>query len=167
MALVRFTRRVPRTAFPGFMPATAFPTFDDVENRMNRFIERALNEPFAVAPLPETLGWLPAVDIVETPKELTLTAELPGMELKDIDVSVEEGVLTIRGEKIEEKKEEEEKKMYLYERNYGSFQRAFALPAAVDASKINAEFAKGVLKVHIPKTGEAKPVGRKVEIKSA
>ena len=167
MTLVRFTRRPPRIAFPGFTTPTAFPTFDDVENRMSRFIERALNEPFAATSSPETLGWLPAVDIVETPKELTLTAELPGLELKDIDVTVEEGVLTIRGEKLEEKKEEEEKKVYLYERNYGSFQRAFALPNLVDASKINAEFAKGVLKVHIPKTGEAKPIGHKVEIKSA
>ena len=167
MALVRFTRRPPRTAFPGFISTTAFPTFDDVENRMNRFIERALNEPFAATPLPETLGWMPAVDIVETPKELVLTAELPGMELKDIDVSVEEGVLTIRGEKFEEKKEEEDKKVYLYERNYGTFQRAFALPTGADASKINAEFAKGVLKIHIPKNAEVKPAGRKVEIKSA
>lgn len=167
MTLVRFTRRPPRVAFPGFTTPTAFPTFDDVENRMSRFIERALNEPFTATPSPEALGWLPAVDIVETPKELMLTAELPGLELKDIDVTVEEGVLTIRGEKIEEKKEEEEKKVYLYERNYGSFQRAFALPNLVDASKINAEFAKGVLKVRIPKTGEAKPIGHKVEIKSA
>ena len=167
MALVRFTRRPPRTAFPGFISSTEFPTFDDVENRMNRFIERALNEPFTPTPLPETLGWLPAMDIVETPKELTLTAELPGMELKDIDVSVDEGVLTIRGEKIEEKKEEENKKVYLYERSYGTFQRAFALPNGADASKVNAEFAKGVLKVHIPKSAEVKPAGHKVEIKSA
>ena len=166
MALVRFTRRQPRVAFPGFVPATSFPTFDDVENRMSRFIERALNEPFAALPSPEAIGWLPAMDIVETSKELVLTAELPGMELKDIDVSVEEGVLTIRGEKIEEKKEEEDKKIYLYERSYGTFQRAFALPTGADASKVNAEFAKGVLKVHIPKSGELKPAGRKVEIKA-
>jgi HSP20 family protein len=167
MALVRFTRRQPRLAFPGFFPSTAFPTFDDVENRMSRFIERALNEPFAAPTFPETIGWVPAMDIFETPKEFALTAELPGMELKDITVNVEDGVLAISGEKIEEKKEEEDKKVYLYERSYGSFQRSFSLPTGVDASKVNAEFTKGVLKVHIPKNGEVKPAGRKVEIKSA
>ena len=168
MALVRFTRRQPRLAFPGFFPSTAFPTFDDVENRMNRFIERALNEPFAAPTFPETIGWVPAMDIVETPKEFALSAELPGMELKDIAVDVVDGVLTISGEKTEEKKEEEDnKKVYLYERAYGSFQRSFSLPTGVDASKVNAEFSKGVLKVHIPKNGEVKPAGRKVEIKPA
>jgi HSP20 family protein len=88
------------------------------------------------------------------------------MELKDITVNVEDGVLTISGEKIEEKKEEEDKKVYLYERCYGSFQRTFSLPTGVDASKVNAEFSKGVLRVHIPKNAEVKPAGRKVEIKS-
>ena len=167
MALMRLTRREPRLAFPGFFPSTAFPTFDDVENRMNRFIERALNEPFVGRTFPETIGWIPAMDIVETPKEFALTAELPGMELKDITVNVEDGVLAISGEKTEEKKEEEDKKVYLYERSYGSFQRTFSLPTGVDASKVNAEFSKGVLKVHIPKNGEVKPAGRKVEIKPA
>jgi HSP20 family protein len=80
---------------------------------MNRFIERALNEPFAGRTFPETIGWIPAMDIVETPKEFALTAELPGMELKDITVNVEDGVLAITGEKTEEKKEEEDKKVYL------------------------------------------------------
>jgi HSP20 family protein len=88
------------------------------------------------------------------------------MELKDIDVAVEEGVLTIRGEKVEEHKEEEDKKVYLYERSYGSFERSFKLPPGVDPAKVNAEFSKGVLKVHLPKDGEAKPKGRKIEIKT-
>jgi HSP20 family protein len=76
-------------------------------------------------------------------------------------------VLTLRGEKLEEKKETEtDKKVYLYERNYGSFERSFALPSAVDIAKITASFDKGVLKIHLPKTTEAKAKGRKVEIKS-
>lgn len=170
MALVRFTRRQPRINFPALSGAQTFPTFptfDDVENRMSRFFERALNEPFGNTLLPEAIGWIPAMDIVETPTELTLTAELPGMEQKDIDVVVEDGVLTLRGEKLEEKKEnEEEKKFYLFERTYGSFQRSFALPTNVDASKIIAEFDKGLLKIHMPKSEELKPKGRKVEIKS-
>ena len=166
MALVTFTRRQPRTALTRFGTAPGFPTFDDVENRFNHFIERAFGEPYTAGVLPESIGWIPAMDIVETPQELTLAAELPGVEEKDLDVSVEDGVLTVRGEKTEERKEEDDKKVYLYERNYGSFQRSFALPANIDGSKISAEFAKGVLKVHIPKNGNGKPKGRKVEIKS-
>jgi HSP20 family protein len=168
MALVRLQRRAPRSLFPGFAASTAFPSlpsFEDVENRMSRFIERALNEPFS-ATFAEPIGWAPAIDLVETPKEFTLTAELPGMDLKDVDVSVEDGVMTLRGEKMEERKEEDDRKVYLYERSYGAFQRSFALPAGVDASKVSAEFQKGVLKVHIPKDGEAVPKGRKIEIKS-
>jgi HSP20 family protein len=167
MALVRFTRRQPRIGFPGFAGAGTLPTFDDVENRMSRFIDRALNDPFSMDSLPQALGWVPATEIVETPEELLLSAELPGMDQKNIDVSVEDGVLTLRGEKIEEKKETDgEKKVYLYERNYGSFERSFTLPLVVDSAKITAAFDKGVLKIHLPKTTEAKAKGRKVEIKS-
>jgi len=168
MALVRFTRRQPRINFPGLGAATAFPTFDDVENRMSRFIERALNEPLGNAFVAEPMAWVPAIDIIESAKEFLLTAELPGMDQKDIDVSVEDGMLTIRGEKTEEKKEgEEDKKGYLYERTYGSFQRSFALPPLVDGANVAAEFDKGVLKIHLPKSADAKPKGRKVDIKSA
>jgi HSP20 family protein len=170
MSLVRFTRRQPRIAFPGFSNTTPFPAFlgfDDVENRVNRFIERMFNEPIAGMSPPESIGWVPAMDIVETPKEITLTAKLPGIDQKDIDVSVENGVLTVRGEKSEERKDEEEKKIYLFERSYGSFQRAFALPNGVDGSTISAEFDKGVLWVHVPKNGPATPKGQKIEIKSA
>jgi hypothetical protein len=76
-------------------------------------------------------------------------------------------MLTIRGEKLEEKKEgEEDKKVYLYERMYGSFSRSFALPSNVDAANIVAEFEKGILKIRLPKFADVKPKGRKVEVKS-
>jgi HSP20 family protein len=165
MPLVTFQRRTPRTLFPAYTPSPTFPTFDAAENRMNRFIERMFNEPFAAA-LPEPIGWMPAMDIVETAKEFTVTAELPGLDEKNIDVAIDDGLMIIRGEKTEERKDEEDKKVYLYERSYGSFVRSFALPAAVDASKIDAEFGKGVLKVHIPKTGDITPKGRKVTVKT-
>ena len=98
------------------------------------------------------MAWVPAIDIVESAKEFLLTAELPGMDQKDIDVSVEDGMLTIRGEKTEERKEgEDDKKVYLYERTYGSFQRSFALPPLVDGANVAAEFEKGVLKIQLPK----------------
>jgi HSP20 family protein len=88
------------------------------------------------------------------------------MDQKDIDLSVDDGVLSIRGEKTDER-EHEDKKVHLYERSYGSFQRSFTLPSDVDAAKISAEFEKGVLKIHLPKDGEAKPKGRKIAIKTA
>lgn len=168
MALVRFTRRPSRIGFPTFAGSAAFPAIEDAENRFNRFVERILNEPFSGATMvPESIGWVPAMDIVETSKEVTLTAELPGIEQKDVDVSVEDGVLTIRGEKSEERKEEgDEKKVYLYERTYGSFLRSFTLPSTVDGSKITADFVNGVLKVHMPKGVEPKPKGRKIELQS-
>ena len=165
MALVRFQRRTPRAAFPGFAPPASFSTFDDFESRMNRFIERAFNEPFSAA-LAEPIGWMPAMDLVESPKEFLLTAELPGLDEKNVDVSIEDGVMTISGEKAEEKKEED-KKVYLYERTYGSFQRSFSLPSGIDGSKVTAEFNKGLLKVHIPKNGDVAPKGHKVEVKSS
>lgn len=166
MALVKFQRRPARIAFPEYTNAV-FPSFEDAENRINRFIDRVFNEPFGTLALPETFGWVPAMDVAENAKELTLTAELPGMDQKDVDVSVEDGVLTIKGEKLDERKEEEDKKSYLVERSYGTFHRSFALPPNVNGDKVTAEFSKGVLKVHLPKDAEAKPKGHKVEIKSS
>jgi HSP20 family protein len=164
MALVRSSRRPTRITFPSLDTTGTFGPFEDVENRMNRFMQRAFGEPFGVA-LTEAIGWVPAMDIVETAKELTVSAELPGMDQRDIDISVDDGVLTIRGEKTDER-EHEEKKVYLYERSYGSFQRAFTLPTNIETDKIVAEFEKGVLKIHVPKDGEAKAKGRKIEIKT-
>ena len=167
MSLVRFTRRPSRIGFPAFGNAATLPTLEDVENRIGRFMERALTGPLGAWTFPESIGWSPVVDIVETPTEFTLSAELPGLDQKDVNVSVDDGVMTIRGEKTEERKEEEDKKVYLYERSYGSFERSFSLPATIDASKIAADFQKGVLKVHMPKGPEAKSKGRKIEVQSA
>jgi HSP20 family protein len=113
--------------------------------------------------LPQAIGWAPATDIVETPEALTLTAELPGLDRKDVDISIDDGMLTIRGEKADDRTVEGSK-YHVVERLYGSFQRTFALPRTVDASKINAEFGKGVLTVVMPKTVEAKAKGRKIEV---
>jgi HSP20 family protein len=167
MSLVKATRRIPRLAFQPFSSLGAMPMFDDVENRMRRFFDTGDFGAFDAALAPVT-GWMPAMEISESADELTVTAELPGMEQKDIDVSIDDGVLTIRGEKLEERKEGEEgKKFYLSERNYGSFQRTFTLPRTVDAAKISAEFVKGVLTVRLPKTAEQKAKGRKIEIGTA
>jgi HSP20 family protein len=162
MSLIKTRRVVPRAPI-GFPTFGAFPAFDDVETRMRKMFDNVLT-PFDGDVLAQPIGFLPATDIVETDDQLVLTAELPGLEKKDVEIVVDEGVLTLRGEKIEEKKEEEDKKLHLYERTYGAFQRSFALPRTVDPAKITAEFEKGVLKVFLPKTVEAKAKGRKVEI---
>lgn len=109
-------------------------------------------------------GWAPAVDMVDRQDEIVLRADLPGLAEKDIEVTVEDGGVTIRGERKEET--EEKKEDYYYsERTYGMFARTLPLPTSVDADKVKATFKGGVLEVHLPKSKEAK--GRKIEIKAA
>jgi HSP20 family protein len=108
---------------------------------------------------------VPSVDLAETDKEMTLTVELPGMEEKDVNLSVRDGMLTLKGEKKYEH-EDEKKDLYLVERRYGSFQRSFRLPDTVDADKIDARFDKGVLRVVIPKKAEAVAPVKKIAIRA-
>ncbi|MDX1673492.1 MAG: Hsp20/alpha crystallin family protein [Longimicrobiales bacterium] len=105
--------------------------------------------------------WSPPVDVEETGDELILTAELPGMDRENIDIELEDGVLTIQGEKKEEQKDEGTQGL-LYERRWGSFTRRFTLPRAVDANNITANYENGILTIRVPKAEEAK--GRKIEI---
>ena len=107
----------------------------------------------------------PAVDISEDDSSYKLTAELPGMSEKDVEVVVSGDTLTIRGQKQQER-EQKEKEFYLSERSYGSFQRSFTLPDGVDADQIDAQFSKGVLTVTLPKTAQAKQQ-KKIEVKAA
>lgn len=107
----------------------------------------------------------PSVDVAETDKAFEITAELPGMAEENVDVSLSQGVLTLKGEKKEEK-EKKEKGYYLSERRYGSFQRSFRLPEGVDENKIEANFDKGVLKITLPKTKEAVAQAKKIAIRS-
>jgi HSP20 family protein len=107
----------------------------------------------------------PAVDVTESEKGYEITAELPGMEEKNIEVKVSNGTLTIKGEKQEEK-EEKKKDYYLHERRFGSFERSFSLPDGVDADKIEAGFKKGVLTVTLPKKPEAQKPAKKIEVKA-
>lgn len=109
---------------------------------------------------------LPAVDAVETDKDYRLTAELPGLEAKDIEVKLANGTLTIRGEK-KSQKEETKGDYYLSERHYGSFERSFAVPQGVDREAIEARFDKGVLTLTLPKTPEAQKPSKTIEVKPA
>jgi len=109
---------------------------------------------------------MPAVDVTENDKGYEITAELPGLDEKNIEVQLVNGGLTIKGEKKDEKEEKVEDR-YVSERRYGSFERYFRLPDGVDAGKIEASFAKGVLKVALPKKPEAQQPPKKIEIKAA
>jgi HSP20 family protein len=105
--------------------------------------------------------WSPSVDIRETDKELILTAEIPGVEEKDIDIEVEDNTLTIKG-KREIEKETKEEEYHRIERSYGSFYRSFTLPAYVQQEKIKAEHENGLLRITMPKKPELKP--KKVKV---
>lgn len=106
------------------------------------------------------------VDIAETEDEYEISAELPGIDEKDIELDVSDGMLTLRAEKREER-EEKKKNYHLTERSYGSVRRSFRVPEGVDVDRIKADFSKGVLKVKLPKTKEAKAKQRKIRVKAS
>jgi HSP20 family protein len=110
---------------------------------------------------------LPSMDVTETDKEIEIAAELPGLERNDVDISVEDNVLTIRGEKKIEREEKDDKnKNYrLAERSYGVFYRAIELPNGIDPSKVQATMSNGVLKIKIPKP--ARSEAKKIDVKEA
>jgi HSP20 family protein len=107
---------------------------------------------------------MPAIDIAENDKSYKITAELPGLEASNVDISVSGDMLTIKGEKRQEKEEKNEN-YYLSERAFGSFHRSFTLPDGVDRDKISSELTKGVLTVTLPKTAEAQKHHKKIEVK--
>jgi len=123
---------------------------------------------FGAEPFWREVTWptMPAVDVVETEKAYEVTADLPGMDEKNIEVKVADGVLTIKGEKQQEK-EEKKKDYYLQERSFGSYQRSLELPEGVETDKIEASFKKGVLTVTLPKKPEAQKPTKKIEVKAA
>jgi len=108
----------------------------------------------------------PAVDVIEDDVAYKVTAELPGMSENEIEVIVSGDMLTLKGQKRQEK-EQKEKNFYLSERSYGSFQRSFYVPEGVDRDKIAADFSKGVLTITMPKTAKAIEQTRKIEVKAA
>lgn len=106
----------------------------------------------------------PKVDVTESDKEIKVSAELPGMDEKDIDISLHNNMLSIRGEKKEEK-EDKGKDYYRMERSYGSFSRTIQVPAEVEADKVEATFKKGVLSISLPKTARAVEETKKIAVK--
>lgn len=124
-----------------------------LRREMDRLLERFLGE----VPSPEFLGgtWQPRLDMSETKETLTIKAELPGLESQDLDVSVSGDVLTIKGEKKQEKEEKDEQH-HVVERSYGAFMRMVRLPAPVAQDKVKASFKNGVLTINLPKSEEVK-----------
>jgi HSP20 family protein len=134
-------------------------TFRDLEEQFSQF--------FRDFPLATGIGnesaWVPAVDLTETEDAYLLEADLPGMKREDIEVTVVDDMITLKGERKEEKSEAH-KGYRRVERSYGSFQRAFRVPGGVDTAKVDAHFEHGVLKVSLPKRPEAKPKAIEVKI---
>ncbi len=111
----------------------------------------------------EIAEWLPTLDVSETKNELVVRAEIPGIDTKDIDISLTNDLLTIKGEKKQEKEEKGEN-YHLVERSYGSFTRAIRLPKEVQGDKISASYKNGILKVTLPKSEEAKKKEIKIKV---
>jgi HSP20 family protein len=108
-------------------------------------------------------AWMPAVDIRESKDAIEVKAELPGIDARDVDVSVQENMLTIRGERRREEVKDDET-MHRVEREYGVFERSFTLPRSADAEKIAASYKDGVLSLTVPKREEARPKAIKVDV---
>jgi HSP20 family protein len=114
----------------------------------------------------DAVATMPRLDVSESEREYEITAELPGIEEKDVDLTLADNMLTIRGEK-KASREEKHKSYYLSERTFGAFQRAIPLPAEVDKDKVEARFKNGVLTVRLPKSPEAQAKTRRIEVKAA
>lgn len=167
-------------------PDFSVPTLARDAARMRNRLQRFFEEPFGFdLQLPmlderrmERLIWTPAVEASETPAEYVLTAELPGISPEDVEVAMSDGMLTLKGTKLEERKGEQKKERkeekeampgptyHLWERSYGAFERTFRFPANVNEAKVSAEFANGVLTVRVPKLEVAPPKVRTVPIAS-
>jgi HSP20 family protein len=124
-----------------------------LKHEMDRLFERFFEAPWAE--LPAMGAWSPALDLTESKDAVTVKAELPGVEAKDVAVSLEGDVLTIKGEK-EQKKEEKDERQHRVERSWGAFMRSVRLPAPVDGSKVTATCKDGVITVTLPKAPGAK-----------
>ena len=139
-----------------------FREFATLEDRMNRLFRASFHNVGRDESL-TTSNFAPAVDVYEDEHKVTLKIEVPGIEEKDIDVRVENNLLTVTGERKIDKEEKQENYRRV-ERQYGSFTRTFTLPQTVDTEKVSANYDKGVLKIVLPKKAEAKPKQIKVNV---
>lgn len=143
-----------------------FREMEEMSDRISRLIGRREMTRINGEEALTSIDWVPEVDIIESEKEYLIKAELPEIKKEDVKVSVEKGVLTIQGERKQEK-EEKGKKFHRIERSYGSFERSFTLPDDADAGKVSAEFKDGVLSVHLAKSEKATAKPKQIEVKAA
>jgi HSP20 family protein len=157
--MMMMTRRQPRFASLG-----ASNPFEGMAG-----FRRLFDEPFASSmeraccSSMEEREWKPLVDVVENKDGITLKVEVPGVKQEDINISIEENMLTVKGERKQESQVEEEGHSR-FERYYGAFQRSVLLPPTVDADRVKATYKDGVLEIQLPKKEEAKPKTVKVEV---
>lgn len=144
-------------------PWNPFKEMEDLQSRLAKVFGLAPPRTNGAEELMTVAEWTPSVDITEDDKEWLVKADLPEMKKEEVKVTVENGVLTISGERKLEK-EEKNKKYHRIERSYGAFVRSFSVPDGTDSEKVNAEFKDGVLKVHLPKSEKAKPKALEIKV---
>ena len=159
--------KLTRRTFPfstRFLPSPFFAPLDelsDLSSSSQQLFDEVFGKDFNV----RTQGWAPAVNVAETKDEFSVTAELPGLKMENVAVDFTDGMLTIRGEKVDEHTEkQDDRTIYMWERRFGSFQRTLPFPGGIDDKKIAAEFKDGVLTVHLPKVEEVKPKRQSIPI---
>lgn len=140
---------------------TPFGDLSTLRREMDRLFDRFVGE------MPRLdwsgMGWTPRLDLTETKESLVVKAELPGLDVKDLDINISGNTLTLKGEK-RQAKEEQDEHHHLVERSYGAFARTVELPATVAADKVKAAFKSGVLTITLPKTEEAKRKAISIEV---
>jgi HSP20 family protein len=147
--------------------------FADFRNEVERMMDRVWSDPFAGLEAPDRWfgdfrqgAFAPKLDVTDEKDALRVAVEIPGVDGKDLDIECQDGLLSIKGEKKHEESKQEDG-CYRTERSYGFFQRSVPLPAEVDASKAEAQFAKGVLTIRLPKTERGKAQTTKIAVKPA
>ena len=151
MTITRYTRRSPFHS--------PWQELEQMSDRLNRlFVQPTSGEAAGRA------SWSPSVNVEETKEEILLSAELPGMNIEDVEIEVENNILSLRGEKKEERDGKDDRRYHVWERCYGSFERQFTLPRTVRTDEISAQFKDGILHVQMPKAPEAK--AKKIAIKA-
>ena len=140
-----------------------FRELEDVSNRLNRLFGQSLARSESGQNMLAVVDWAPSVDISETDSEYLIKGEIPGVKKEDVKVSIQDGMLTIQGERKQEK-EEKGKKFHRIERSYGSFVRSFRVPNDADENSVKAEFKDGMLNVTLAKSAKAKPKAIEVSV---
>jgi HSP20 family protein len=149
---------------PATLNSPLFREMEEMSDRLNRMFG-TWTRPNAGKESLTVVDWAPSVDIQETETEYLVKAELPEVKKEDVKVTVENGILTLQGERKQEK-EEKGRKFHRVERSYGSFLRTFTVPVDADEAKVAADFKDGILRVHLPKTEKLRPKAIEVKVAS-